>query len=272
MAKGTGRSATRRKTGRRTHEAERSLLKGQRSALIEGKFVALFRCSQCQRVFLNRGGTVRLGLGLEEIRTWAAVLGARLDDLPRLTCRACAARLAGGSLAVDEHRALRGAPVIGGYGLIWEGINPPANVHLSIFQKRWLLGIPQRDQVAGVCTEPRLLREVLHWLTHGSGEPTHYQKFSAQELAHYTLAFVPGAGAPGTERWGWSGAHWEAPCPPLGGLALISLVCADPHPERLTLAEALTTWRGIDARIQRFALFGEQEDAGRAGDGQERST
>jgi hypothetical protein len=232
------------------------ILKGQQAPLIGGERHILARCGQCGRIWLMQGVKARLHLSQEEVLQWAERLGAKCDDLPGMTCRACAVRSIGGEFMFDEYAEPDGT--IRGYGFSWEAMDPPAHMLVGVFHLAWLSAVQPQEKSFNIVTNPQLARAVLSWLSTSTllqgamGRP-----FPPEALAALAMTNPPGAHAPGTQGWVWCGATWDGLCGSLEGTVNVTFAWAGHPPAVCELASALSEWREVAQRAAKYGIAGE---------------
>lgn len=231
------------------------ILKGQQAPLIEGERHILARCAQCNRIWLQRGTRAYLSLDQAEIAQWAVRLGADIDDLLAMTCRMCALQYLGGEFTLDEYADAAG--LVCGYGYSWEALDPAAHMLVGVCRLDWLETTQPQEKHYNIITDPALARAVLSWLESDSRRLARYRLFPREAIAALTRTNPPGAHAPGTELWVWSGAAWQRWCEPLGGEVSVTFARAARADEPFVLSAALADWRGVARRAQQYGIAGE---------------
>ncbi len=92
---------------------------------------ALYRCGDCQRIWLQDGPVTSLELTKAQIEKLAMAVGARdLHQLPLLTCSICQYRNGQGRVCVDEYAQGQG------FGLCWEMVRPTVLHAISAVQSQ----------------------------------------------------------------------------------------------------------------------------------------
>jgi hypothetical protein len=216
---------------------------------------ALFRCNVCGRVWLqdpvvSQGSHVVLSESDRD--TLAIELGANLAVLPYATCRICTALHGIGELAIDEYGHGQG------YGLSWEGTDPPgAHILATFLSTPWISKLGGTPPVPGVVTQPSRMRALFAWLEHLPA-PSSYSPVSTSEARQLAGSNPPGYGAPGTEGWVWHGGAWRAECPALDGPAIIQLYQAMPPSEPYNFAATLITLHVLALHLQGGRIAGEE--------------
>lgn len=207
----------------------------------------LFVCDHCGRRWLQDGGRYTLELSAAQVQALAQELAADLEQLPRATCRICAAQR-GGELNIDEY--LTPAGPIFSYGFSYEG-SEPAGMHLlcSILNVKLGASLRGRAPRAGVVTDFQLCRAVMAWLEQ-LPMPAPYHPLDRPGAAAMARMNPPGHNQPGAEHFVWRGADWHTTCPALGGAVMVSMHQAIPNDEPYSLRITLECWHAIARRMR----------------------
>lgn len=230
------------------------VLGGQQPQLGPHGVRALFRCNVCAKPWLQDPAALhraRLFLTEDEVCRLVAELGADLGTLPYATCRACAALRAIGELGIDEYGQGRG------YGISWEGTEPPGG-HLlaTVLGEAWLAHLRGQPPQSSVVTEFPRARALFGWLQ-TLAVPAQYWSMNPADSQAIAAENRPGHDAPGTDGWVWRGAFWRAECPPLGGRVLVNLAQALPPDDPYRLAASVALLRVLALHLLAGGLAGE---------------
>lgn len=211
----------------------------------------LYRCDACQRIWLQDGKRCNLDLGENQVAEIAREVSADLAMLPTCTCRVCLYRAGGGAIEIDEYG--KGA----GFGFSWEYPSPHLmHAMVTIVSSHWLSRqADPRATLPDIVTRPKKMRAVLIWFAELSSPPS----LSAldPDLFNQLDANPPGFGQPGTEHWRWRGGIGVAPCPPLGGPAVLLLAVALPATTPLDVQTFFTTWQSLALLSLQGGIVGE---------------
>ncbi|HEU5377136.1 MAG TPA: hypothetical protein VFV38_17025 [Ktedonobacteraceae bacterium] len=212
----------------------------------------LYRCTSCQRIWLQDGSRIHLDLGEDQVVALAREVSADLAALPACTCRLCLSRTGGGAIEVDEYG--KGA----GYGFSWECPAPQAtHAIVTMLSCSWLSRqTDPRATLPDVVTRPKTMRAVLAWFVELL-PPPHLSMLDPGLLQLLMHANPPGFGQPGTEHWRWMGGMGVVPCPPLGGPAQILLAQALPVTKQPGLAQLFSTAQALAVLTLHGSVAGE---------------
>jgi hypothetical protein len=105
----------------------------------------------------------------------------------------------------------------------------------------------------GIITRPRRLHAFLGWLAALPALPAQAE-MDARQAALIAISTPPGHGEPGTAGWVWRGVFCTLPCPPLGGMAVVSLVEAVPPQEPWSRDLFTLQWRTLAQRALGYRL------------------
>lgn len=132
-----------------------------------------------------------------------------------------------------------------GFGLVYEGINPPGAHLVGIaMNAKWLHTHAFEPPMSGAFTARRQFNAVLWWLREFARHPPKSKKeFTILDPKGVLSAGPPGHGAPGD--WVWRGASWTVPSPFFGGVAAINLTEAVPPHDPWSLSLLLAQWRSF---------------------------
>jgi hypothetical protein len=198
----------------------------------------------------------------KHIRRVAREVAADLTALPAGICRRCLWRQGGGSIEIDEHGQGKG------FGFSWEYPSPsPIHALLVILSAHWIGHITDPGAVRpDIVTRPRKMRQVLTWFAELPASPplTPLDAGDPELVSHLMSGNPPGFGQPGTEQWRWRASLGGAPCPPLGGpaLLLLALALALPPATAAAVGELFPTWQALARLTLQASVVGDhaQED------------
>ncbi len=217
----------------------------------------LFRCPDCQRIWLRSGPSATLTLSSMQIGHLAVELQADPTNLPRATCRICAGVHVGMEIELDGYHD-RGGSLMG-IGLSYEGSEPKgAHVLVTAHNLLWL----QRERTvphAGVIVDFTRTRAFLGWLTKLSYPTAGYTPITPAESLVMAHDNPPGHGAPGTQDWLWKGGSWQKRVPPLGGPCVVTIGQAMPPDEPYSLSATLSITHLIAEIVLQGRIAGEPE-------------
>lgn len=216
----------------------------------------LLCCPSCQRIWVQDGKRVELDLTEDQVRARAQELCADLTALPSCTCRRCLARTGGGVIEIDEYGQGKG------FGFSWEYPSPhPIHALLVILSAHWIGHRTDPGAVLpDIVTRPRKMRQVLTWFAELPASPplTPLDAGDPELVSHLMSGNPPGFGQQGTEQWRWRTSMGVAPCPPLGGPALLLLALALPPAAAAAVGELFPTWQALARLTLQASVVGDQ--------------
>lgn len=217
---------------------------------LDGGRHLLYACPVCKRPWYKAGRREYVRLTSEQLCHLGAILHADISTthtLPRAICPICSTVLLDGIVTIETCSARRG------YRLTWERALPPRPILLAMLCKQD--NLPADEFSWPVPALPIVaMREVsptLSWLEM-CPFPASPRPYTDEECRQLALRLYPGQSPDLLSHW-WQGYRWMALCPPLGGVAVISLVVASPPGEPAPFARLLTAWKLL-ARTMRVVL------------------
>lgn len=201
----------------------------------------LYRCPECQRVWLQDGARRQLEFADGELEQIARSLSAQMEILPLALCPLCAWKKQMSMVYIDEYGSQDGDGK--GFGLVWEAPEPVgAHLQAAILSQSWFLRHPWPSP--DIITSHTRLRAVLCWLHETTQFPL-VSQLTEDMSAWLAAGSPPGLGMTGTENWRWRGGLFQLPCPPLRDEALVLLAIALPQREVLVPADLIALWQTL---------------------------
>lgn len=193
----------------------------------------LYRCPDCQRIWLQDGRSVILDVTAEQVARLAREVRADPNHLPASACRLCLWKNGNGVISVDEYGAGEG------FGICWE-IRQPVLIHaISALQSQKIAAC--FDIHPDVLTQVSTFRAVLDSAQRAPQPalqelPRALCRWQAQELP-------PGLGQPG---WHWQGWCFTVCCPPLDHETVVTfMVASPPKQQRIAPSTAFALWQRL---------------------------
>jgi hypothetical protein len=228
----------------------RYLLQQDAMPTLESGRHVLTVCQVCKRPWYKAGRQEYPRLTPEQLVFLGAVLHVDtsvLSLLPRALCPICSTVYLGGIFSVEEYRQHRG------YRFLWESaLLPRSRLMAMIFRRKGLT----LDALVPLSREPHMessreMRSVLTWLEMSPFTET-IRAYPDEHCQHLAWRY-PLGNLVDEKGHQWKGYAWDAPCPPLGGNALVTLAVADDSPALAPLTILLLSW-SILARAMRLVL------------------
>jgi len=217
---------------------------------LEGGRHLLYACPACRRPWYKAGRREYPRLTAEQLAHLGAALHAdvtALYTLPKTLCPICSAVHLGGAFSIEAY------PPRNGYRLLWESASPPRALLVAMIH-RWEYGslptLLQREPdtlAAPTCDA----RSILDWLATCSYPETR-SAYSDEESQLLARRLSPCDRIERIARV-WRGYAWHDTCPPLEGVALVSLAVAVYPCEAVPFAKLLMAWKAL-ARAMRVVL------------------
>ncbi|GHO98669.1 hypothetical protein KSF_087170 [Reticulibacter mediterranei] len=202
--------------------------------------MTLYQCPNCQQHWVQDGAQIRLRVGSAESDVLARTLQIDLDQVPQAPCRLCLFRAGADTGRFEENAYGRTQ----GYGLTWEAAEPVgAHLLISVLSEAFLLQ-SRLPPASHEIRDRSHVRQVLRWFIETEHLPCAHI-LDARDQRDMAAGLPPGHGMSGTERWQWKGAIFRGDCPPLQGIALITLALALPQEELLHLSSLLHLTKGM---------------------------
>lgn len=210
----------------------------------------LYACPVCKRPWYKAGRREYPRLTPEQLCHLGAILHAdvsTMHTLPRAICPICSTVLLDGIVTIETCSARRG------YSLTWERALPPRPILLAMLCRQD--GLPPDELSWPFPDTPvvamRKVSPTLSWLER-CPFPESPRPYTDEECRQLARRLSPGQTPEGFPRR-WQGYRWTALCPPLGGVALISLAVATSPGEPAPFARLFTAWKLL-ARTMRVVL------------------
>jgi hypothetical protein len=233
------------------HEGRlRHLLKQDAMPMLESCRHLLCVCQVCKRPWYKAGRQEYPRLTPEQLVFLGAALHVdihALHLLPRALCPICSTVYLGGLFSVEEYPHRRG------YRFLWESASTR---HIRLLAMICRREGPTFDALVPLSREPQMestrdMCSVLAWLETCPSSET-IRAYSDDQCQHLAWRYPPGSAADG-KGYQWHGYAWDAPCPPLGGHALVTLAVAGDPFTLAPLTILLLSW-SVLARAMRTVM------------------
>ncbi len=210
----------------------------------------LYGCPVCKHPWFRAGRGEYPRLTHEQLENLGIVLHADIHafhQLPRALCPICSTVHLGGIFSVGHY------PHHIGYHFLWESASAGClRLQAMVYRSERLSLDALLHLSPDVLLEPRYtLHSVLAWLE-TCPVPETIQAYSEKQRQSLACRFPPGNAADGRAQH-WQGYAWEAACPPMGGLVLVSLAVTLPPLSPSPFDSLLMSWRAL-TRAMRMVL------------------